>query len=93
MTSLSAISDVIVSSHRPVQRDAAEVKDGRCRQLDVQRRPDQAEDLSVPPVAGGQLNRSEGHHHQGDQQVSKRQRHDEVVCLLLPERKGINQHK
>lgn len=72
-------------AYQPVQRDAAEVQDGRRRQLDVQRRPDQAEDLSVSPLARGQLDRREGHHHQSDQQVRERQRHDEVVCLLLSE--------
>lgn len=46
----------------PVQRDAAEVQDGRCGEQDVQGRSDQAEHLPVDPVVLNQLDGSERHH-------------------------------
>lgn len=78
---------LFIHSDKPVQCNAAEVEDGRRSQQDIQRRPDQAENLSVPPLAGGELYRSERHHNQCNKQVGKRQRHYEVVCLLLPEKR------
>lgn len=67
------------------------MQDGSRRQLNVQGSSNQAEDLSIPPVAGGELDGSKGHDHHGNQQVRKRQRHDEVVGLFLPERRQQDQ--
>lgn len=73
--------------HKPIQCNTAEVQDGCCGQQDVQRCSHQAENLSIAPLASSQFDGSKGHHNQSNQQVSKRQRDNKVVCLFLSGRR------
>lgn len=70
----------------PVQRDTAQVQDGRCGEQDIEGRSDQAEHLPIDPVVLDQLNGSKRHHQQRHQQVRKGKGNDEIIGLDFPVR-------
>jgi len=88
---LHRVRDRVVDGVVAVERDGAQVEDGRGAGKDVERQPRIAPDCAEGPPALDEVGHVERHHQHGDREIGARERRDEEVRNRLERR--VRKHR